>query len=167
MIRSFGVVSMALLLGSCGGTAVTSLSLEQVFHSGYCGVPEPVTTLIADQSQWLAITGADAGLLRDTPDTATSDRYNALVADSLLVLVATGNKPSAGYDIRIDTDNWTLQGGTLLLLAEQSSPAPDSMQASVITSPCVVIAIRGYQGIERLEFSGFADELTIQVPASR
>ena len=165
MIRSLVAVSLTLVLASCGATEQRKLSLEQVFHSSNCAVAEPVGTIITDQSQWLAITGADGNLLRDSADTGASERYQILVADSLLVLVAAGSKPSAGYDIRIDTDNWKLQGDTLLLRVQQTSPAPDSMQASVITSPCVVVAIRGYRGIEGLKFSGFSDELVIQLPA--
>jgi hypothetical protein len=140
------------------------MTLEEVFRSDYCGVSEPTSYIIANESQWRAITQSDPRFLRDTPATETSSRFQSLAKESLLVLVAAGPKPSAGYSIRIDTGTWSREGNELALTVVQGSPPADSMQAAVITSPCVVIAIGNYHGIEQLRLTGFDSELAIQVP---
>jgi hypothetical protein len=161
------ICSMALFLCGCNdNTAETGkVTIEEVFQSAYCGVSEPTGYIIANEAQWRRITQGGQRLLRDSPATQTNSRFQALAEESLLVLLAAGQKPSAGYSIRVETSAWSREQNELLLNVVQGSPAADSMQAAVITSPCVVIAIGNYHGLEQLRFSGFDSELAIQLSA--
>ena len=172
------ICSMALFLCGCNGdtthrdttddtTDTKKVTLEEVYRSDYCGVSEPTSYIIADESQWRAITQSDQRFLRDSPATETSRRFQSLAEESLLVLVAAGQKPSAGYSIRVDTSAWSREQNDLVLNVVQGSPPADSMQAAVMTSPCVVIAIGNYHGLEQLRLAGFDSEdseLAIRVP---
>lgn len=51
-----------------------------------------------------------------------------------------GQRPSAGYSIGLASKTGQIQDGALVIELEQTEPAAGSMQASVITTPCVVVA---------------------------
>lgn len=51
-----------------------------------------------------------------------------------------GQRPSAGYGIELASDIGNIKDGTLTIELKQTEPAAGSMQASVITTPCVVVA---------------------------
>jgi hypothetical protein len=72
-----------------------------------------------------------------------------------LVFVTLGQKPTAGYSVGLKESTWA--DPILKLSMQVNSPAPDMMVAQVITSPCVVLAVKGSQW-QKLEVSGLAEQ---------
>lgn len=57
-------------------------------------------------------------------------------AQSLLI-VRAGSRPTAGYTLRLAQQS--RQHGKLQLVIEERQPAPDTMRAQVMTSPCIAL----------------------------
>ena len=57
-----------------------------------------------------------------------------------MIAVSTGERPSAGYALALDGPA-TLEQGVLLVRVAETTPGPDSMQAQVITHPCLVLEL--------------------------
>lgn len=67
-----------------------------------------------------------------------------------LFLVSQGKKTSAGYGFTITNKTGSLIAETLTLPITFTSPAPGSMSAQVITSPCLVLGIDSKVHFNRL-----------------
>lgn len=58
-------------------------------------------------------------------------------ASQSLLIVRAGSRPTAGYGLRLAEQS--RQNGKLQLVIEERQPAPDSMRAQVMTSPCIAL----------------------------
>ena len=58
-----------------------------------------------------------------------------------IVLVRLGAKSSAGYDIKAVDAKLKRENDELMLTVQTSKPAPGSLSATVLTSPCLVVSI--------------------------
>ena len=67
-----------------------------------------------------------------------------------LLLISAGQKPSAGYYLTLDQPAFSIGKTNARLNVVLNRPAPDSMVASVITHPCILVKIPagGYSAIE-------------------
>ncbi len=141
------------------------LRLTQVLQLDHCGAEQPAAYLIESESQWHSLQGSGGRFLPDaTRPGSKASQYPALAPEELLIVVAAGQMPSAGYRLVVDTYDWQRELDALILKVELDGPAEGSMQATVLTSPCSVIAIRNYQDIEEVRFTGFTKELSVQLP---
>ena len=140
------------------------LRITQVMQSEYCGAEQPAAYVIEQESQWQSLQRGGERFLPD-PSTANSNNhhYAELAEGKLLVVVAAGQKPSSGYRVVVDTYDWQRERDELTLKVTLESPAADTMQAAVLTSPCSVIAIRNHQEIQRLRFVGLDGDLSLQI----
>lgn len=111
---------------------------------------EAVTVLQQSQCQ-----GLEAGLSLTTYSGVAGLRGNSLLSangdadatgtDSglegqpLLVVISKGPQATAGYALALETA--VLEGETAILSVRWETPAPDTLQAQVITHPCLVVAL--------------------------
>jgi hypothetical protein len=87
------------------------------------------------------------------PSTMMSERQTALDIDfstQTVMLLAMGQKPTAGFHIEIDNSGEGLQwqGGILRLPVRFTSPVGE-VAATVVTSPCVIFLL-GRDGVQRI-----------------
>lgn len=68
---------------------------------------------------------------------------------SWAVVVNLGQQPSAGYGIELTSTTGRVTRGTLSIELKEHQPAPDSLQAMMITTPCVIVAF-DKKGIQRV-----------------
>jgi hypothetical protein len=59
-------------------------------------------------------------------------------ATSRMVLVKLGSKPSAGYGVNAIDAKFKPAGDELVLTVQSTKPEPGSLNASVLTSPCLL-----------------------------
>lgn len=138
------------------------LRITSVMQSDYCGHEQPSAYQIEQESQWQALhRGGERFLPNPADDRSNSQRYRELAANSLLVVVAAGQKPSAGYRVVVDTYDWQRELDELTLQVAVEGPTVGTVQATVLTSPCNLVAIRNYQGISQLRFTGLNGDLII------
>lgn len=57
------------------------------------------------------------------------------------IRVAMGPRPTAGYAVALAEPAFTREGSTGLLRVTWSEPPKDSMNAQLLTSPCLVVAV--------------------------
>ena len=57
------------------------------------------------------------------------------------VLVELGAQPSAGYGVLLDREVADISGGTATVAVRVERPAPGSMSAAVVTSPCLLLHV--------------------------
>jgi hypothetical protein len=108
---------------------------------------EAVTLLQQGQCQGLTdgarlITYAELAQLRGSNLLSMTDPEGDAEGDGddpLLVAVSRGPQPTAGYSLALDSA--TLDHGTAVLTVRWETPAAGSMQAQVITHPCLVVAV--------------------------
>jgi hypothetical protein len=84
-----------------------------------------------------ALTGSSTSQARNTLE----QLFDTHIKTEHLYLVSQGKKPSAGYGFNVTGPTGSLSDNTLTLPISFTSPAPDSMVAQVITSPCLVLGI--------------------------
>lgn len=116
---------------------------RQVTASDHCGLVAPGLVDIADEAtlkRFLSLP-AQTLTLPDHPDFA---RQHFLV-------VALGQQPSAGYGVTLASS--ALHDQVLRLGAKVRRPAADQMTAQVVTTPCMVLAIRASDW-QRIEVQG-------------
>ena len=139
-----GMLSLCLVpLGACNHRKDTprTLPVQTLYSSADCAIESGLLQQMAR---------AELEALLDTRPKQFGEKPVSLDVDegeNMLVLFALGRQPSAGHGIELTGDTATLQDGILMLPARVIRPAPDSMQAQVLTSPCSVFAL------PRVEFS--------------
>lgn len=60
---------------------------------------------------------------------------------SAVLLVAAGQRPTAGYAVSLTSPSAPAKGGVALVEVKVDVPAPGAMVAQVVTSPCLVVAL--------------------------
>jgi hypothetical protein len=95
---------------------------------------ESLTRLDENQTDWLETWKMISGNQIPMPPAPTVD-----FAQKRMVTVFLGQRPTSGYGLSYKSA--TLQGNTLKLQMETTSPAPDRLVQQVITSPFVVLEV--------------------------
>lgn len=137
---------IAIVLSGCASTLNNSTTaptelLAEVLHSSLlCGtdIQQPLVSWIDDQ--------ADLEQRYAQFNTQSSDPVFAPALDfvqSGALLIAMGPQPSTGYLLNYipGQDNTWLAGSTLVVSVDWVTPDADSMQAQVITSPCLLLRL--------------------------
>ncbi|GGC58234.1 protease complex subunit PrcB family protein [Marinobacter halophilus] len=152
-IHGFAIsVSAVLLLTACsatGGAAGDQPQVRQVTQSAHCGLTGPGVVH--------ARTSAELEALLDVggQNISTGVIRQINLDQESLVIVTLGQKPTAGYSVKLDSA--TRENKALRLAMNVTEPAPGMMVAQVITTPCVVLAVTG-EGWRRLEISGLTEQ---------
>ena len=141
---------------------VGSVNIKEHVASAQCPLSErqPAITIIENEAAWSRQLGrlrstatpsaVDIGAAR-TPqpvDQATID-WQA----SRILILSMGQQPSAGYQISLARQTAAIENGVLRLAVNWMEPPPDSLQAQIITHPCLAVEVprRGYQRIDVLD----------------
>nr|WP_252738133.1 protease complex subunit PrcB family protein [Marinobacter salexigens] len=83
------------------------------------------------------------------------------LAKEHLLFVTLGERPTSGYSLSLSSAQSTTS--TLQLAVTMRSPAPGTMTAQVITSPCVVVAVPA-RDWSQIRVSGVRDQDLVLKP---
>lgn len=119
-----------------------SLSTKILYSSAQCVYTEPKTSQI-NQDELTTIFNHANKFVIPALITPKIDNQN-----SMLIVLALGDKPTLGYDIRFNNPSpiITLENNILYLPVTLSNPKTDRLYAQIINSPCVVFEV------EKVEF---------------
>lgn len=95
--------------------------------------------LVREELEWRDVWARIAGRQLEPPAAPEVD-----FARTTLVLLALGERPSTGYGLELRA--LERRGASLFVHARETRPAPDSMQAQVLTSPYLVLAVPRHDG---------------------
>lgn len=153
------VAGLALLAG-CASSHVTEDKRDaplarQVTQSAHCGLTGPGLAYVqtAERLQQM--------LDLPTQNMAVQQLRQVDLAKEHLLFVTLGERPTSGYSLSLSSVQSTTS--TLQLAVAMRSPAPGTMTAQVITSPCVVVAVPARDWSE-IRVSGVRDKDLILKP---
>lgn len=135
-----GVVLIVALSGcvTAGPTAPPErlVSAETLAANAYCGThePQPDARRIVSRDAWLE--HYDAVLQPHIPLDQQADFKQGEV-----LWIAAGRRPTAGYQLLLDQVSVEPEG--LVIQIKEQRPRQGAMVAQVITSPCLLLQIRG------------------------
>jgi hypothetical protein len=130
---SWLVVLFSLLgLTACASQSEQlSFTVPQSFHSQQCFVSQGEAYIWLEQEEhWLELPASIRGQM--------SHAQVNWIEENVL-LVSLGQKPSAGYGIELT--NWLIEQDHWQVVRVSHQPAEGSMQAMMMTSPCVLVKI--------------------------
>lgn len=145
------VLILGLLLATVGCLDRTGTTADEadeavtiLKRSDQCRISEPTFRPLRDMADLHRVM---------PPSTMMSEQQAALDMDfstHTVMLLAMGQKPTAGFHIEIDSggDGLRWQGETLRLPVRFTSPVGE-VAATVITSPCVIFLL-GRDGVQRI-----------------
>jgi len=123
--------------------------------------PTPSMTLVADSDQLKRILIETKGrVLGQSPPVPVVD-FDA----EHVVTIQMGQKPTGGYGIELAEPDATLRGGEALIRLRWIEPAPGSIVAQILTSPCLIVSLPkgAYEKITITDENGSVRE-TISLP---
>ena len=114
-----------------------SLAIQAIYGSNNCMITELRTQVITSQAE------LNQRLHSMQHKFALTEMFEPEIDydNQLLILYALGQKPSSGYSIELYKSDASLIDQKLHLPVHVQSPASDSMQAQMITSPCVIFLL--------------------------
>jgi PrcB C-terminal len=85
-------------------------------------------------------------------------------AEDVVVLVSAGQKPTAGYAIELASDKAPVKDGAAGVRVRFKGPAEGMMNAQVVTSPCLVVALpaKGLTGVGVLDGDKVVAKLSLK-----
>jgi hypothetical protein len=119
-----------LILTACSSQPLT---LDPVYQSGQCGVQSKALRLLEDPSALERLAQQPFNGATAVPEVDFDTHW--------VVLAAWGQKSTAGYSVTLEDDNAEIRDGALQLPIVFEAPQPDTMQAQVMTAPCLVVAV--------------------------
>jgi len=123
--------------------------------------PTPSVTLVADSGRLKRILIESRGrMLGQSPPVPVVD-FDA----EHVVTIQMGQKPTGGYGIELAEPDATLQDGEALIRLRWIEPAPGSIVAQILTSPCFIFSLPkgAYEKITITDENGSVRE-TISLP---
>ncbi|MDC0661654.1 protease complex subunit PrcB family protein [Marinobacter sp. SS21] len=122
------------LVGGCASQAEQAGPVaRQLTASAHCGLQDRGLLYLASGQDLQQLSGLPAQALTLAPLNAVD------FSREHVVIVALGQKTSAGYGVTLDSAQ--LIGDRLTLEMRLQSPPPDSMVAQVMTTPCAAVAV--------------------------
>lgn len=95
--------------------------------------------LVREDHEWEALWPRIAGRRFEPPPAPRVD-----FAQRTLILLALGERPSAGYGLEVRS--LERRDVAIALRVAETRPLPDSMQAQVVTSPYLVLSLPRHEG---------------------
>lgn len=118
----------------CQLQADSDYQLSIYYQSPQCGISKPSLELIENQQQWQQLMHNRPRSLGQTePQTPDFSQQSIL-------LIAAGQKPSAGYQIILNGDRATLVDNALEI--DVNIIAPTGMAATIISNPCMLLSLQ-------------------------
>lgn len=145
------IVFAALALAACASPARDDSGaplVRQITQSPNCGLTEPGAVFVSSPDALDRLVGIKGQNL-----TTAAVRKVSLDQEHL-VFVTLGEKPTAGFTVGLD--NARANGTTLMLNMAVGKPAPGTMVAQVITTPCAILALPAGDW-RRIEVTGLSE----------
>lgn len=131
-ITSTFVFLTTLFIVGCGSQpSYKSLAIPQSFYSQQCYITQNESYIWLEQKdEWLTL-----------PENSRRQLEHAEVnwLEENILIVSLGQKPSAGFDITLTS--WLMEQNHWQVVRQVKSPKEGSLQATMITSPCVLVKI--------------------------
>ncbi|WP_372964371.1 protease complex subunit PrcB family protein [Marinobacter sp.] len=147
-----------MALTSCASTdsakSEPAPQVRQITQSAHCGLTGPGVAYIRSPETLESLLGVVG------QNMATGVIREVDLAREQLIIVTLGQKPTAGYSLGLDSVS--RENSTLKLDVQLTRPAPGTMVAQVITSPCVVLAVAGGDW-RRIEVAGVTERPIVKL----
>jgi len=119
-------------LAGCGSQPMQDLQpLPKTYSSQQCYVSQgEVNIWLEEKAEWDQL-----------PEKTRSEFSQANInwEQERILLLSEGQKPSAGYDLKLE--GWLLEQDYWQARKLVRSPAPGTLQAQLITSPCLLVVL--------------------------
>ena len=130
----------ALLLGGCAQTSSSAddrlLSAQTLYVSPQCGsLEQPALFWIASAEDWRFHYGQVMSLRMNPPAPPVDFPREGVL------LLAMGQRPSAGYGMSLVGDTVAIQDGVLTVRVAWREPPPGYRQAQMISNPCLLLKL--------------------------
>jgi hypothetical protein len=143
------VVTLVLMAAGCnaiGGRAGEDRAVHTLYAGSQCGVGEEVAHV-----RWIDHAEGLAAFLGRLQGFAPAEAPEVDWDRRALVLVAMGQRPSAGFSLGLAQESARVLDGALELRVDWLKPPAGTRQAQVITSPCLLLSVpRGGYGRVRV-----------------
>lgn len=153
MIRVLAIVALSILVGCGDGSGETTITvpLEMAFSSNQCQRAEQGVSIFSSQNVWeeWVLNQSTQLSMEDPRDISSAEIYPVDSASSIM-LISMGQRSSGGFSVGILDSEATLTGNNLTLRVAWHTPAEDSFQAQIMTSPCIAFRL------ERLDLGKIA-----------
>lgn len=134
------VLFFTVLLAAC---STDEIDVLPVFDSPYCG---SVATSIVEIEDSAALRKAIRGKsqINLLADNKQSDRETMDFDLWRVFVVSAGEQPSAGYSLSLRSNKavYDKKAEAFSVPIALTTPAPDSLQAQVLTQPCIIVKAR-------------------------
>jgi len=150
-----GLLCLLYISSACSHqrASIPAIDIDTIHHSNNCGIEKPVLKTI-DSTEGLS------HFLQTMPKKfGLGEMFEVDInyEDQMVILYGLGQKPSSGYGIELYQTNASLIDDKLHLPIRVTQPAPDMMQAQMLTSPCAVYLLPRVEYSEIVIDSGLAE----------
>lgn len=134
------MLAAVLLMGGCAQTSGSAagdsrLPAQTLYASPQCGsLEQPALLWIASAEDWRFYYDQVMSLRMNPPAPPAVDFPGEGV-----LLIAMGQRPSAGYGLNLIGDSVAIQDGVLTVQVEWREPQPGYRQAQMISNPCLLL----------------------------
>ena len=140
IIRHTILVSALTTLTACAAEQnAQPVSLRSIHQSAHCGSELPGVRWLSHEDLTGLLNSAGAGQHWNAAPVVPAP----VADDEKWVMVSLGQKNSGGYSVALANAQADVRGQVVHLPLDIQRPAPDSMQTMQMTTPCIVIGLRG------------------------
>ncbi|MEH6548762.1 MAG: protease complex subunit PrcB family protein [Pseudomonadales bacterium] len=136
-----GLLLVAPALVSCQARETESRSLRVVYQSQMCRIQESGLSLLKSVNEFEALLSSIQGLGAGAAPVVDFSSH-------IVAVVAAGQKPSAGFQLRLVSNEAQLTEG--LLTIDIIIDEPGDMAAAMISSPCMLLSFER-AGVDRIK----------------
>lgn len=138
MLKSrFAMLVLPLTLMACASTSQYPVS--KIHQSSRCPTQEKTLRLLESSDELAHLTMSR--LMTPANEKPGDTEVEPDVEKNWLVLFALGQKPTAGYSVSLTEETATVASDVLNLPVAVHEPAQGTLQAQVITSPCLIVSV--------------------------
>ena len=138
-IYKLTTVCLMVIVSACtaGGSGNRAVNLKPVWGSQFCGMQSvaglQLLTSVTAFDKWPGSIGS-VNSSRPTVNAEFFSHHDMLV-------IQMGQQPNGGYRLSLLKKQARISGHHLMISVRWQTPAPDTMQAQVITNPCLLLSI--------------------------
>lgn len=146
MIKKTCIVALAFAQMGCSGAQ--EVPLTTVLQTSHCPIAKAGLSLYRTPEAFArAMNGkkSDTHALKQSLELKTSpgvadSAVSSLSEGNWAVVASLGQQPSAGYSVQLASTVGHIDDKTLTIQLQQSQPREGTMQAAVVTTPCVIVS---------------------------
>lgn len=121
-------------ISACSGTL---LPVRTIYNSTQCATTKPGMSALSTQQELDEAINTHQPVFSEKQAQAPRPDFD----NESVVLLALGQQNTAGHNIVLSGKQAQIKNNQLVLPVTISSPEPGSMQAQVITSPCLILVL--------------------------